>query len=71
MDYYANNDGRNHLSHYGIHGQKWHRRRFQNLDDSLTPEGRKRYPPLPDYVRYARIAEENRKRNPYKKLLKN
>lgn len=70
MDYYANNDWRNHLSHYGIHGQKWHRRRFQNLDDSLTPEGRKRYPPLPDYVRYARIAEENRKRNPYKKLLK-
>ena len=32
-----------HLSHYGISGMKWHRRRFQNPDGSLTPAGRERY----------------------------
>lgn len=31
------------LIHYGIRGQKWGIRRFQNSDGSLTPEGRKRY----------------------------
>lgn len=29
--------------HSGILGQKWGRRRFQNEDGSLTPEGRERY----------------------------
>lgn len=32
-----------YLSHYGILGQKWGIRRFQNPDGSLTPEGYKRY----------------------------
>ena len=31
------------LVHYGVKGQKWGRRRYQNKDGSLTPEGRKRY----------------------------
>lgn len=31
------------LMHYGIKGQKWGRRRYQNADGSLTAEGRKRY----------------------------
>ena len=31
------------LSHYGILGQKWGVRRFQNSDGSLTSEGRERY----------------------------
>ena len=31
------------LYHYGIKGQKWGIRRYQNEDGSLTPEGRKRY----------------------------
>lgn len=31
------------LKHYGIKGQKWGRRRFQNNDGSLTPAGRERY----------------------------
>ena len=31
------------LAHQGIPGMKWGRRRFQNKDGSLTPEGRKRY----------------------------
>ena len=31
------------LMHYGIKGQKWGRRRYQNEDGSLTPEGAKRY----------------------------
>lgn len=31
------------LMHYGIRGQKWGIRRYQNPDGSLTAEGRKRY----------------------------
>ena len=31
------------LSHDGIKGMKWGRRRFQNKDGSLTEAGRKRY----------------------------
>lgn len=38
--YYANS---NELYHYGIKGQKWGVRRFQNKDGSFTPAGRKRY----------------------------
>ena len=31
------------LKHYGIKGQKWGVRRFQNSDGSLTNDGKKRY----------------------------
>lgn len=42
--YYAFEDGRNRsLSHFGIKGQQWGVRRFQNLDGTLTPEGKQRY----------------------------
>lgn len=36
------NDGTS-LYHYGIKGQRWGERRFQNEDGSLTEEGRRRY----------------------------
>jgi len=32
-----------YLTHYGISGQKWGVRRFQNDDGTLTPEGKKKY----------------------------
>lgn len=32
-----------HLSHYGILGQKWGQRRYQNEDGTLTEEGKARY----------------------------
>lgn len=33
----------NSLQHFGIKGQKWGVRRFQNEDGTLTEEGKKRY----------------------------
>lgn len=33
----------NYLAHYGVRGQKWGVRRYQNEDGSLTEEGKKRY----------------------------
>ena len=33
----------NELYHYGVKGQKWHRRRYQNYDGSLTAAGKSRY----------------------------
>ena len=33
----------NSISHYGIKGQKWGERNYQNPDGTLTEEGRKRY----------------------------
>ena len=32
-----------YLIHYGVQGQKWGNRRYQNEDGSLTPEGREHY----------------------------
>ena len=32
-----------YLAHFGIKGQRWGVRRYQNEDGTLTPEGRKRY----------------------------
>lgn len=34
---------KNELMHFGILGQKWGIRRFQNLDGTLTPAGKERY----------------------------
>lgn len=36
------------LMHYGVKGQKWGTRRFQNDDGTLTEEGRQRYGHLQD-----------------------
>ena len=32
-----------YIAHHGIFGQKWGRRRYQNKDGSLTPQGKLRY----------------------------
>lgn len=48
MDYKVHfKDDSSSLSHYGVKGQKWGIRRYQNEDGSLTPEGRKK---LDQYV---------------------
>lgn len=36
------------LYHYGVKGQKWGVRRYQNKDGSLTDKGKKRYASLVD-----------------------
>lgn len=33
----------NHIQHYGVKGQKWSLRKYQNSDGSLTETGRLRY----------------------------
>lgn len=40
VEYYLTKD---ELYHHGIKGQKWGRRRWQNEDGSLTPEGYRHY----------------------------
>lgn len=37
------NKSKTYIAHFGIKGQKWGQRRYQNKDGSLTPEGKKRY----------------------------
>lgn len=37
------NNFSNELQHWGIKGQKWGQRRYQNPDGTLTPAGKKRY----------------------------
>lgn len=53
MSDYSANDWRNYrpneLYHYGIKGQKWGVRRYQNSDGSLTDEGRERYRHVSNY----------------------
>lgn len=36
----------NELCHHGIKGQKWHVRRYQNMDGTLTAAGKRRYASL-------------------------
>ena len=38
----------NELYHFGIKGQKWGVRRYQNEDGSLTPAGEKHYGNMSD-----------------------
>ncbi len=46
------------LYHWGIKGQKWGVRRYQNEDGTLTEEGKKRYQKLEDEVMKAALLEE-------------
>ena len=56
----------NSLSHHGIKGQQWGRRRFQYEDGSLTPEGKKRYG-IGDRIRSAKTNLHNKMRDSYSK----
>ena len=52
-----------YLAHYGILGQQWGRRRFQNPDGTLTEEGKDHYSKAKKYVSgtktAANIARDN------------
>ena len=47
------------LYHYGVLGQKWGLRRYQNKDGSLTEAGKVRYRGLAGKVRYAKDMAKN------------
>lgn len=71
---YVENDY-NSLYHFGIKGQRWGIRRYQNEDGSLTPLGRQRYGKLYDQMKrrgYSdkQIGEEIKKREAPKTIAK-
>lgn len=53
------------MYHYGILGQKWGIRRYQNKDGSLTPAGRRRANKLKD--EYTKLTGKKMRKNPDKK----
>lgn len=50
------------LVHWGIKGQKWGVRRYQNTDGSLKPAGRKRYGDAPDFVKKIKAKKVQKQR---------
>jgi len=68
------NSGEDFLAHYGIKGQQWGQRRFQNEDGTLTPEGRRRYGLNPKYAGMSdkeirEALEKKRTQNKYVELM--
>ena len=61
----VNPDVKNDIEHHGIKGQEWDKRRYQNLDGSLTPLGRIHYGVgmSREEMAEAREAEERRQRD--------
>lgn len=50
------------LKHYGVKGQKWAVRRYQNPDGSLTAEGKRRYGSVENYnIARAKSSSRNKK----------
>lgn len=56
---------KNYLMHYGVEGQKWGVRRYQNADGSLTAEGKAHYGVGEERVN--ELKNELRTRKNYKK----
>lgn len=52
----------NELTHHGILGMKWGRRRFQNKDGTLTAAGKKRYSAEMEKLKREEVVLKNRQR---------
>ena len=52
----------NELMHYGVKGQKWYVRRYQNKDGTLTAAGKKRYAKEMDKLKKEEAILKNKQR---------
>lgn len=57
------------LTHWGIKGMRWGRRRFQNKDGTLTPAGRERYYDADDMESYHKEREAAKRKERNKRIL--
>ena len=48
-----------YLMHYGIFGQKWGVRRYQNVDGTLTEEGKQHYSKTPESEKWKKSDAEH------------
>ena len=60
-----------YIQHYQVAGAKWHKRRYQNPDGSLTPEGRRHYGVGPPRETKAEQKYKTAKENYRKELARN
>lgn len=57
----------NELVHFGIKGQKWGIRRYENPDGTLTEAGKKRYSKSEKIASGEKISKEQMKKNALKR----
>lgn len=67
MAYYVVHRDDEYLEHFGVKGQKWGVRRYENLDGTLTAAGKKRYAKAEKIASREKISKEQIKSNAKKR----